>query len=170
MVCRQLGFPGSSTAYHRATHGQGTGPIWLNGVACSGSESRISDCSHNGWGINSCTHSRDASVRCFYSSYYIRLADGGAYYGRVEVYHNRQWHTVCDDTWDISDANVACRQLGFTGATSAPTSAAYGQGSGPILTGHTHCSGTESSLLNCKTDPQGPGHCSHAEDSGAVCY
>ena len=171
VVCRQLGFEQASQAFSGASHGQGTGPIWMDDLACFGNESFIYNCGHRGMGNHAnCTHNQDASVKCSYGSPVVRLVDGGANYGRVEVYDSGLWGTVCDDTWDMNDANVVCRQLGFSGASSAVGSAAHGQGFGPIWRDHINCQGSESSLFDCPYDQIGINHCSHVEDSSVVCY
>ena len=64
VVCRSLGFVGAIEAVLSAGFGQGTGTIVLDDVGCSGSESRILDCTHSGLGVNNCVHSEDAGVRC----------------------------------------------------------------------------------------------------------
>ena len=63
----------------------------------------------------------------------VRLVNGTAEgEGRVEVFHDGVWGTVCDDHWSEVDANVVCRELGFASALSAPKRATYGAGSGRV--------------------------------------
>ena len=164
-MCKQLGFHQASQAFRAATHGQGSGPIWMDNLACSGNESQLFDCSHRGWGQHNCTHGQDASVEC--SS--VRLANGNASAGRVEVSVNGIWGTVCDDGWDIDDADVVCRQLGFSNATSAPKEAVYGAGVGPIWIDEARCEGGEASLFYCTHSGWGIHNCGHAEDASVVC-
>ena len=97
----------------------------------------------------------------------IRLVGGTTQYeGRVEVYRNRQWQTVCDDSWDIREAQVVCRQLGYGSAVSALSRAYFGQGSGAQWDVYWYCSGSESSLQSCITLSSS---CSHSEDASVRC-
>ncbi|KAF6094586.1 galectin 3 binding protein [Phyllostomus discolor] len=64
----------------------------------------------------------------------MRLADGdAANQGRVEIFYQGQWGTVCDNLWDLLDASVVCRALGFKNATEALGRAAFGPGTGPVM-------------------------------------
>ena len=59
----------------------------------------------------------------------VRLTGGsGPHEGRVEVFYNNTWGTVCDDYWGKEDADVVCRELGYPGAISALGRAAFGRG------------------------------------------
>ena len=100
----------------------------------------------------------------------IRLVGGlDIYEGRVEVCSNNYtWGTVCDDAWDIFDARVVCRQLGYpTSNAIAFVSAYFGAGSGSIVMDNVFCVGYESSLFSCTYSSTHD--CSHNEDAGVRC-
>ena len=89
--------------------------------------------------------------------------------GRVELWYSEQWNTVCDDSWDINDATVVCRQLGYQGAAFAHQSAYFGQGLGRILLDNLQCTGTETSLFRCTHNGLYNHNCVHGEDAGVTC-
>eukprot|EP00058_Branchiostoma_floridae_P007286 XP_002592774.1 hypothetical protein BRAFLDRAFT_65355 [Branchiostoma floridae] len=100
----------------------------------------------------------------------VRLVGGsGAHEGRVEVFHDNQWGTICDDGWDIADARVVCRQLGYPGADEAKVFSFFGEGTGRIWLFDVRCVGNETSISQCWHRGWGYHHCNHREDSGVVC-
>ena len=64
VACRQLGFGTAVSATRTATFGQGSGTIWLDNLQCTGSETDLFSCPHNGPGVHNCGHSEDAGVVC----------------------------------------------------------------------------------------------------------
>ena len=103
------------------------------------------------------------------SDFTARLVGGTAVSnGRVEINYKGEWGTVCDDSWDGLDAQVVCRQLGYTGGV-ARLNAAYGPGSGPIYMDELECGGSEASLSSCRHNGWGNHNCGHHEDAGVEC-
>ncbi|XP_029998153.1 putative DMBT1-like protein [Sphaeramia orbicularis] len=169
VVCRQMNCGPAVRAPDSAHFGPGSGQIWLDDVGCSGSESSLSGCGHPGFGSHNCGHGEDAGVVC--SGAQIRLVGSGSTRcsGRVEVFHSGSWGTVCDDGWDLNDAQVVCRQMNCGPAVRAPDSAHFGPGSGQIWLDDVGCSGSESSLSGCGHPGFGSHNCGHGEDAGVVC-
>ncbi|NWU73785.1 SRCRL protein, partial [Pterocles burchelli] len=153
---------------------RGSGTIWLDNVQCSGTEAALSECPARPWGVTNCDHGEDAGVVCTGPTPdpapRLRLESGpGGCAGRVEVLHHHQWGTVCDRGWGLAEAAVVCRQLSCGVAVSAPGSAHFGEGSGPVWLGNVTCSGTEADLSECRAGMWGSTGCDHRQDAGVVC-
>ena len=161
-------------------------------MECRDEDSTLSSCLHNGYGNHDCTHGEDAGVSCTATepgilnslsrfkeklrspralppteNCDIRLVNGQApWEGAVEIYSNGEWGRVCSDSWDINDARVICRQLGYLGALDAPQ--IYFMRSALILVASLECNGDEESLCGCVSSGIGATTCP-GFDAGAVC-
>ncbi|XP_075050721.1 uncharacterized protein LOC142135729 [Mixophyes fleayi] len=89
--------------------------------------------------------------------------------GRVQVYYQGGWGTVCDDDWDMKDAEVVCKQVGCGPAMNATGGALHGSGTGPIWLSEVNCRGYEQVLQDCWTLRWNMSDCLHKEDAGVVC-
>ncbi|KAM6216250.1 antigen WC1.1-like [Rhynchocyon petersi] len=259
VVCRQLGCGVAMDATGSAHFGKGRGPIWLDELNCTGQESHLWKCPSLGWGKHNCRHKEDAGIICseslalrlvsddhdcagrlevFYNGTWgsvcrspmepttlsvicrqlgcgdtgelsindgirmvsqplwvdgiqcrkrkkpkscptsapctdkekLRLMEGDSLCsGRVEIWHNGSWGTVCDDSWSLAEAEVVCQQLGCGSALEALQEAAFGPGNGHIWLDEVQCRGKESSLWACAAQPWGQNNCKHDEDAGVRC-
>ncbi|XP_061259910.1 scavenger receptor cysteine-rich domain-containing protein SCART1-like [Bos javanicus] len=169
VVCRQLGCGAAERAYEAAAPARGAVPLGLSRVRCAGTEPRLTRCNVSAAALVSAGASRDAGVVCS-GSLQVRLAAGpGRCAGRVELLHAGEWGTVCDDGWDLRDAQVVCRQLGCGHALGAPGAAHFGAGAGRIWMDELACEGHEAALWRCPSRGWGRHDCGHKEDAGALC-
>ena len=79
--------------------------------------------------------------------------------GRLEVNYAGVWGVVCDDFFDLEDANVACRQLGFGGAEDFHYFSEFGSGNGIFWLDDLGCDGDEDSLQDCPNNGWGSHNC-----------
>ncbi|XP_039374737.1 deleted in malignant brain tumors 1 protein-like isoform X1 [Mauremys reevesii] len=169
VVCRQLACGAVLSVPDKAWFGEGSQPIWLDEINCTGTEASLTECRARLWGDHNCTHEEDAGVVCSEQSQLRLVNSQSRCTGRVEVLHNQQWGTVCDHSWDLHDAGVVCRQLGCGTALSAPGRAQFGESSDPIWLNEVHCTGTEAAITECRAKPWGVHNCTHEEIAGVVC-
>ncbi|XP_049334520.1 deleted in malignant brain tumors 1 protein-like isoform X11 [Astyanax mexicanus] len=145
VVCRELGCGSPVEVLGAAAFGRGKGQVWSEELQCRGNESQIHFCPKSSSLKHNCSHDNDVGLVCADS---VRLVDGGhRCAGRVEVFYNRTWRSVCGNNWDIRDAAVVCRELGcgeavFKNVQFGPRSA---------WMDHVNCSGSESSVKHCRS-------------------
>jgi len=102
----------------------------------------------------------------------VEYLEDGYVQGRVEVNHDDEWGTVCDDSFTDVDAGVFCRSLGysFDGAVHIDTyGSLFEEGIGPTWMDQMECTGDEESLEDCARNDWGVEDCSHSEDVGVIC-
>ncbi|CAK6949168.1 T-cell differentiation antigen CD6-like isoform X2 [Scomber scombrus] len=100
----------------------------------------------------------------------VRLAGGrDRCAGRVELWRDGRWGTVCDDQWDLRDADLVCAQLGCGYALNVTGQGGpFPSGRGPIHLDELNCTGKEGNLWACPA-AHNDTDCGHKEDAGVVC-
>ncbi|KAM9838258.1 CD5 antigen-like isoform 4-T4 [Aulostomus maculatus] len=132
------------------------------------------NCSYHGGHLESCQQSVEGGCTiideavCGHQA--VRLAGGAdRCAGRVEVWRQGRWGTVCDDQWDLRDGNVVCSQLGCGYALSVTGQGdSFPPGRGDVYLDELNCTGTEGNLWACPS-AQDDNDCGHKEDAGVVC-
>ncbi|XP_053387738.1 scavenger receptor cysteine-rich domain superfamily protein-like [Mercenaria mercenaria] len=180
VICRMLGFNYSSKSFIKdnAYYGQGVGRVLVSEMQCNGDESDIGQCSATWWPMtDSLKHDADVGISCdgYIPTKLVGGSDNAS--GRVEIFHNGYYHTICAGDFTRRDLIVVCRMLGFE---NIPRSAywryvsTFEQGIGTPGASYLKCDGTETSIAQC--DGHMPGvvdsyyyKCDHAKDLFVSC-
>ncbi|NXX81999.1 C163A protein, partial [Urocolius indicus] len=185
VLCYHLGCGSASSV----APGSSFGRLRRDVFSCSGSERHPGECPVTVLGEPGCAPGHAATLNCSgpaggaagtasshpapcplcpAGSRRVRLAGGpGRCAGRVEVAVYSTWSTVCQDTWDMHDAAVLCRQLGCGMALAVPGPEQFGAGTGPVRPDIGGCAGTEASLWDCPSVAQRS--CQRGGGAAAVC-
>ena len=100
----------------------------------------------------------------------MRLVNGATQFeGRLEVLYAGIWGTICNDFFNLTTADVVCRQLGFFGALRVADDQEFGIGRSQIWLDDIQCTGNEPSILQCSNNGYGIHNCQHAKDVGVAC-
>ncbi|CAH2985030.1 unnamed protein product [Chilo suppressalis] len=180
VVCKAFNKTGVAT--HGGKYGKTTRKFWMDDVVCQGDEKSLSHCVFTGWGFSDCEPSEVAGAICSDSnnekldvlsnlekkkrihevldvkSVSLRLEGSKTpNEGRVEIYHNGTWGSICADGWTLYEASVICRHLALGFAQQALQTDYFG--TSKVVMSGVECSANESNLFLCAHEDFGDVTC-----------
>ncbi|XP_064369557.1 deleted in malignant brain tumors 1 protein-like [Dromaius novaehollandiae] len=174
VVCHQLGCGEVLAVPGSARYGRGSGPVWLGAGACSRAEATLWECPAPAPapalapGQRGCKKGAGAAAICSELTA-LRLAGGSSCTGRLEVFYNGTWGSVCANGTSPATAAVVCQQLGCgAGGRLSPTPTTT-QGSGPAWLAWVQCELGADSLWHCPSAPWQLQPCDSPGDTHILC-
>jgi len=173
VVCRQLGYPGVSDVTTKSDFNTVATNYSMDDVHCIGNETSLTDCYHKT--VDNCGKTEAAGVIC--TELTVSLPDrcylpktacvsGGFEEGKGNLYYEGQ--PVCDNSFDILDAFVACRSMGFLGVKNFTKESRFGLSNSYFSLSNLECRGHEGGLAECMHSIKSAG-CSQYSVAGVVC-
>ncbi|XP_078069758.1 scavenger receptor cysteine-rich domain-containing protein DMBT1-like [Mustelus asterias] len=168
-VCRELGCGPAKSLPGEIRFPGRYESIWKIDANCKGDETKLFQCPVLLFGEHNCSNDNVVSLTCS-ASIPVRVVNGmDSCSGRIEIYHNDVWGSVCNHDWDIADATVVCKQLGCGSASSGPGSAQFGASPSVFWLDNVQCKGTEMSLFQCESNLLGEKECSPEDAASVTC-
>jgi hypothetical protein len=100
----------------------------------------------------------------------LQLFGGNTDSGRLGIYYDGKWGTLCSHKWTLGEATVACRQLGFDKAFQAMLMPGYVDSEGTAWLSKVRCAGNESTLAECQSTGWNSGNgCAKQDSVGVSC-
>ncbi|XP_033730429.1 deleted in malignant brain tumors 1 protein-like, partial [Pecten maximus] len=133
-------------------------------------------CFFKDWNASDCYHGKGAGVACSDEYAHVRLMNGNApNEGRVEIYHDGEWGTICGHSFHDAEALVVCRALDYRYGTPIG-GVHFGRGIGPIFIGDLDCPESYSGMRSlqqgqtlCVFNGRNAFFCDHGDDAGVIC-
>jgi len=150
-------------------YGSANRKITMNSVHCSGTEDNVTECEHRGLQISSQCNYGSVAVSCLAHGAFALFGGESPREGRLEVYYNGTWGTVCNDGFTDAAAKVVCYSLGFGRLGHKVNISLYSIGRGQIWLDDIQCSGSERHISECFHRGWGVQNCGHSEDVAVSC-
>ncbi|XP_071944451.1 neurotrypsin-like [Antedon mediterranea] len=170
VACRQLdlGLPKKNMHWNSSLL---EAPSSSTQFACIGNEDSLLQCPYIS--ITNCSNDNRLWLECSgFDEIKLRLT-GGAHFeqGRVEIYHDGEWGTICDRDWTMADANIVCKTYLNSQAINAYKSMQDNNDvERPIFIEDISCTGMEKNILDCAFKGLEETHdCSHTDEVWADC-